>query len=110
MNRGLALLILTFLSTAALADDRLVNVDGAATAPKGSLAASLDVRALGGPEDNTYTSLSLGWGLTSKIEIGARGVTGAKRSRPAANGATIFYGGRGPGLDGKGGLGQLPPA
>jgi hypothetical protein len=107
MNRGLRILLPILLLTAGLAtqstaDDvpadstrnsRLINLEGASTTPRGSLAAALDVRALNEPERNTYTSLSLRWGLAPRWELGFRGVTGTKTSLTAGNGAIVQYGG-----------------
>src|SRR5437868_6770270 len=107
MNRGLRILLPILLLTAGLAtqctaDDvpadsaqnsRLINMEGASTTPRGILAAGLDVRALNEPERNTYTSLTLRWGLAPRWEIVFRGVTGAKTSLTAGNSAIVQYGG-----------------
>lgn len=74
--------------------DRLVNLDTAATAPKGALAGSVDLRSLVQPEHIIFTSLSGRYGLCPHLEVGVRAVTGTTRALTAGNGSVIAYGGR----------------
>lgn len=74
--------------------DRVVNVDTAATANKGGLDGSLDVRFLSGREDLTFGSIRLRYGVTANIEAGVRAVTGSTRSIVSNNGNAIRFGGR----------------
>src|SRR5690242_865420 len=56
--------------------NRLVNVDTAATADKGTLDGSLDFRFLDNREDITFATLNLRYGITPRLEAGVRAVTG----------------------------------
>jgi len=67
---------------------RLVNVESATTTLKGAVTVGADVRFLDNPENLTYTSAELRYGLLSNIEMGiavvategARGSTSRRRA------------------------------
>jgi len=88
---------------AALADDtgsagsagsaRLVNIESATTTLKGSVSVGADVRFFDHPEDLTYLSGELRYGLLDRLEVGIRGVAGGQRAFLTSGGPTVFHGG-----------------
>jgi hypothetical protein len=91
-------MLCAFAAVPAAAEDgtasRLVNVDTPVTIGRGRLGIGLDVRLMRGNNGTDNTTLSARYGITSRLEVGIRGVTAGSRVTPVGVLGNITHGGR----------------